>query len=252
MSSELVKHGRGDLTGNLADGNARGTVRLAQSERGERRVSRTNDTSPFYGGGRTRTLFPTYVLLCTTGFYINSTTYGTVMVTAGHCSEGNNGKKVNNGNDTASLGSTEGVHLPDPDLGLIDGSDYAAATFGAGDQTTWKSVTESANPAIGVTYCQYGATSLRRCYQYASLTEHFCDTAGCTYSLAYAYGPSGPGGSLGSGGDSGGGVFRELTSTTVGARGIVIARGCDATQCEAWDHKRQTILSTFSATVVTR
>lgn len=101
----------------------------------------------------------------------------------------------------------------------------------------------------GVVYCQYGATSLLRCYAYTALDIQLCD-GGCTNHLAYTSGPSGPSGSLGSGGDSGGGVYRELTSTTVSARGIVIARTCNVTTCEAWDYKRQTVMTTYDATVV--
>jgi len=246
MSRELVKHGRQDLSHVVENTKSKGTVRIAHSEHAVRRASRTTDTSPFFGGGRIRDTFGG----CTTGFYINSTTNGTVMVTAGHCTNGQNGITWFNGDGSASLGASEGVHFPDPDLGLIDGSGYASDTFGGNNQTTVKSVTASADPATGVTYCQYGATSLRKCYAYTSLNYQFCDSSGCTNNLAFSSGPAGPGGSLSSAGDSGGGVFKELTSTTVSARGIVIGNGCSATVCQTVDHKRQTILSTYNATVV--
>ena len=44
------------------------------------------------------------------------------MVTAGHCSNGNNGRTVWNGNDSEQVGTTEGVRFPNPDLVLIDGA----------------------------------------------------------------------------------------------------------------------------------
>jgi hypothetical protein len=49
----------------------------------------------------------------------------------------------------------------------------------------------------------------------------------------------------------GGGVHREV-SGGISARGIVIARGGDAQHCYACDHKRQTVLNTYDATVVTQ
>lgn len=230
---------------------ASGLLRLRQIQLGPVRSTRNADTSPHWGGARTRTsLGGGLIGLCTTGFYINSATNGTAMVTAGHCAnDGQNGLTVRNGDASVVMGTTEGGRFPDPDLGLIDGGAYSGRTYSSTNQTSNKAIASGGGPATGTVYCQYGATSLRRCYSYSSLSVQLCD-GGCTNGLAFAQGPSGPGGSMGSGGDSGGGVFRELTSTTVGARGIVIARTCDASDCYAWDHRYQTVLSTYDATLV--
>ncbi|MFN8517920.1 MAG: hypothetical protein U0667_00710 [Chloroflexota bacterium] len=232
----------------VADARRDETLRLRKNERGDAtRSSRTSDSSPFRGGARIHIGNAG----CTTGFYIDSNTNGTVMVTAGHCSNGNNGRTVWNGNDSEQVGTTEGVRFPNPDLVLIDGAAYNARSYAWNDQTTTKAVTGSANPTTGVVYCQFGATTLRVCYAYDSLSEQFCDESGCTNSLAFTEAPQGPNCSMGSGGDSGGGVHREV-SGGVSARGIVIARGGDAQHCYAWDHKRQTVLNTYDATVVTQ
>lgn len=174
------------------------------------------------------------------------------MVTAGHCSEGLNGRAVWNGNQTAQVGTTEAAHFPDPDLALIDGSAYAARSYSWNDQTTNKAISASAEPTTGVVYCQMGATNLRICAAYSALDVTLEDAGGITRHLAQANGPSGPGMSLGSVGDSGGGVYRELTGGTLSARAVVVAGFCTVTTCYRWDHKRSTILSTFTATVVTQ
>ncbi len=215
-------------------------------------LGRANDTSPFWGGGKTRTLFTGYYNQCTTGFYLNSTTNGTVMLTAGHCSEGQNGRAVWNGNQSAKVGTTEAAHFPDPDLALIDGSAYAARSYSWNDQTSNKAISSSAEPTTGVVYCQMGATSLRVCAAYNALDVTLEHEGGITRHLARASGPAGPGGSLGSPGDSGGGVYRELSGGTLSARGMVQAGWCTAVTCYRFDHKLSTILSTFSATVVTQ
>jgi hypothetical protein len=213
------------------------------------RAGRTNNTSPFYGGGKINVSVPQGLNLCTTGFYISSSSNGTVMVIAGHCSEGLNSRAVWNGNNSAQIGNTEGVRFPDPDLGLIDGSSFDDRSFAWNDQTTHKDISGALEPTTGVAYCQFGAVSLRRCYSYIALDVAYEDVYGVTNHLALAAQPSGPGQSLGTGGDSGGGVFREVT-TTISVRALVVARGCDATTCFALDHKLNTILATYQAYTV--
>lgn len=226
----------------------RGTLRIEAAKSGDVSLaSRNADTSPFWGGAR----ILTNVGSCSTGFYVNSTTNGTAMVTAGHCFNGLNGKNVTNGNGSASLGTSEHASLNDPDLALIDGAAYANRSYSAPDQISFEPITASGEPATGVVYCQMGASSLIRCSTYSSLDETINVPTGVTHHLAYTSGPSGPNGSLGTGGDSGGGVFRDF-STSLSARGIVIAAGCNVTTCARWDHKLSSVKSFFSATVVTQ
>lgn len=210
-------------------------------------ASRGADGTPHWGGAR----IITNVGGCSTGFYLNSSTHGTVMLTAGHCYNGN-GDVTTNGNNTANVGASEGVSRNAPDLALLDGSTYAATSYSANNQTTAKAISASGNPTTGVVYCQMGATSLRKCSAYSSLNASATTDTGTTHGLAYTSGPSGPGGSLGSGGDSGGGVFRELSSNSLSARGMVKAAGCDVSSCARWDHRLSTITSFYSATVVTQ
>jgi hypothetical protein len=223
-----------------------GTVRISQAGLGDfSSLSRGADTEPFWGGARIWTNNGG----CSTGFYLNSSTYGTVMLTAGHCYN-NDGGWTWNGNYAYSVGTSEGV-LKDPDLALIDGASYYRRSYSWNDQTSYKLISEASNPTTAVVYCQMGATTLRVCSAYSSLDVTATYGGYTRHHLAYTSGPSGPGGSLGSAGDSGAGVYRELSGGTLGARGVVVAGGCDSTTCSRWDHKLQTITSTYSATVVT-
>jgi hypothetical protein len=215
------------------------------------RLGSYNDFAPFYGGARIYVaLGGGYYGECSTGFYLDSATNGTVMLTAGHCAEVN-GHPVWNGDFSVQIGNIEGRHLPDPDLALIDGSNFSPHSYSWSNATSFKQISASANPSTAVTYCMLGATLQRRCYAYSSLTAQFCDDWGCTNNLAWAVRSTSQG-AMNAGGDSGGGVFRELSATnTLSARGMVVAGGCDPYQCVAFDHKRQTITTTFDASVVT-
>lgn len=218
------------------------TLRLIPASAGDfADASRGADGEPFWGGAR----ILSDVGGCTTGFYLNSASFGTTMLTAGHCFNGN-GDVTWNGNSSFAVGTSEGRSYPDPDLALLDGETYAPRSYSAKNQTSSKAISASGNPPTGVVYCQMGATSLLICSAYSSLDA---DALGA-HQLAYTSGPSGPSGSLGSGGDSGGGVYRELTDGTLSARGMVKATGCNVTTCARWDHKRQTILTFYDATVV--
>jgi hypothetical protein len=225
-------------------------LRVIHTDGGTPRLSRTADSSPFWGGAKTRierngNLYG----FCSSGFYVSSATFGTAMLTAGHC--GINSDVVRNGNDTATVGAIEGRHFSDPDLALIDGSAYAPVTYGWNDQTTTRQTTQSGEPTTGVVYCQFGYASLRICSSYSMLDYTLVDDVGHpTRHLAYTSGPSGPSGSLGTAGDSGGGVFRELGGEAVGARGTVVGGLCDASTCWRADHRLGTILAYYDATVV--
>ena len=221
---------------------AAGTLRLIPASAGDFvNAARGSDSEPFWGGAR----ISTDVGLCSTGFYLNSATFGTTMLTAGHCFNVN-GDITWNGDSSLKVGTSEARSYPDPDLALLDGETYFPRSYSANNQTASKPISASANPTTGVVYCQMGATSLRICSAYSSLEA---DAVGA-HHLAYTQGPAGPSGSLGSGGDSGAGVYRELTDSTLSARGIVKAAGCNVTLCSRWDHKRQTILAFYDATLV--
>jgi streptogrisin B len=230
-------------TATFASARDSGTLRIHEMPRGSVRKGRLNDLSPFRGGAK----IETDLGFCSTGVYINSATQGTVMVTAGHCTLGN-GNTIFNGNFTSQLGTTEGDQYPDPDLIVIDGKNYNPRSFAANDNTTWKEVTGSADPTTGVTYCQVGYVSKRKCYSYSALDETICDE-GCTNHLARAAAGI-QGGLLNQSGDSGGGVFAEKSDGTLSFRGIVIAGGCNPSSCFAWDHKRQTVRSVYDANIV--
>ena len=171
------------------------------------------------------------------------------MVTAGHC--GLNGDTVFNGNGSQVVGTMEGRVFPDPDLAVIDGMAYAARSYSANDQTSSKPIVNAASPATATTYCQMGYVSLRICASYSSLNAQFCDAGGCTNSLAFtSRACTNP---LGQPGDSGGGVFRELAGSELGARGIVIAGATlgPGGQCGRYDHRWATIQARYNATIQT-
>lgn len=224
---------------------AQGALRVTTAEAGavQRLAGRLADTPPFFGGGR----ICTDTGACSTGFYIDSATRGTVMLTAGHC--GVNGDPVLNGNEQLVVGLIEGRSFPNPDLAVIDGNTYAARSFSANDNSSSKAISNAVNPTTGVTYCQMGWVSRRVCSSYSSLNAQFCDEAGCTNGLAFTSRPcsSGP---LGQEGDSGGGVFKEA-SGTLSARGVAIAAGPIGTgaNCARYDHRLSTILAHYDAEV---
>lgn len=223
------------------------TLRIQTSDKGgvNRSAGRLADTEPFFGGGRIHISGNG----CSTGFYINSTTRGTVMLTAGHCTA-SDGVTVWNGSDTLTLGTIEGRSFPDPDLATMDGKSYAARSFSANNDTSSKAISNAVNPGTGATYCQMGSYIQRVCSSYSSLDTQFCDP-GCTNHLAFTSRlcSSGP---LALSGDSGGGVMREASNGTLGARGIVIAAGPIGTGnvCVRYDHILPTILAYYHATVV--
>lgn len=121
-------------------------------------------------------------------------------------------------------------------------------SFAWNDQTTAKAITGSGEPALGVTYCQFGYVALRKCSTYIDLDTELTD-GGITRHLALTSSPGGPGQSLGSPGDSGGGVYREAGGT-IGARGTVVGGFCDAQGCFRFDHKLSTIKNMYNAAVV--
>lgn len=224
-----------------------GVLRISNAESGQdvRFAGRLADSPPFFGGGRIISQFGDG---CSTGFYISSATYGTTMVTAGHCA--GNGVQFANGNLTLIVGTMEGSSLPNPDLGLLDGASYSARSFSAGNTTSSKPITEDAEPITGTTYCQFGSVSYRKCASYSSLNYQICDASGCTSGLAFtARECSSP---LAAGGDSGGGVFREYADATIGPRAIVVGGGQLGTgnTCFRVDHRRNTITSFYSAVVL--
>lgn len=233
--------------GNVETAIADRTLRIDTGQPGEiGRLGRLNDGSPFWGGAK--------VIIagggCSTGIYINSSTNGTAMVTAGHC--GLNGNEAWNGNDTLLVGTMEGRKFPNPDLALIDGKSYSGKTYCGNDTTTNCSVTGWANPTTGVTYCNMGYAIRRACSAYSILNDDFCDSSGCTTNLAYTSRPCSVG-ALGFPGDSGGGVFRENSTGIVSARGTVVGGGTinGGATCVRDDTKIGTIWSTYDATLIT-
>jgi len=98
---------------------AHGALRITEAGAGDfsSAASRGADSSPFWGGAK----ISTDIGGCSTGFYLNSSTNGTVMLTAGHCF-GGNGKTTKNGNQTLVVGTSKGRSI-DPDTALVDGQD---------------------------------------------------------------------------------------------------------------------------------
>lgn len=210
-----------------------------------RLAGRLTDTTPFYGGAKV--IYPNGSG-CSTGFHINSGTNGTVMVTAGHC--GTNGSVLVNGQGSIVVGTVEGRSLPDPDLALIDGKDYAGRSYSANNTSSSKRITDARNPGTGTLYCQMGYKVQRLCASYSSLSAQYCDIQGCTNLLAFTS-RSCDIGVLGLPGDSGGGVFLEFADGTLGARGIVVAGPVIGTNtCTRYDHRWGTILVRYDATIV--
>lgn len=211
------------------------------------RAGRGDDTSPFKGGARIR---PPGTGNCSTGFYINSSVYGTVMVTAGHCT--GSGQVFRNGTNALVVGTVEGRFFPDPDLALIDGQNYSPRSFALADNTTLKFISEAQSPTTGVLYCNMGYVSRRVCSSYTALAAQYCDSFGCTTNLAFTSRPCSQG-ELSQAGDSGGGVYRELATGKLGARGTVVASPTlgPGTTCTRYDHKWSTISTRYSATIVT-
>lgn len=226
-------------------------------------AGRYNDSSPYWGGAKIYVdIGGGFAKACTTGFQINSSTNGTVMVTAGHCSMNDNnlvalnGRTTWNGSGSFSvvIGTTEGNKWPQTDVVAIDGQTYGTRSYSANDALSSRIISGQSSPGTGILYCQYGQVMQRVCFQLESLSITNCPPEWdgiCTSNLAMATGPSGPGGSLTSQGDSGGGLFRELVSGYISARGIVHGGGCDVSECVGLFVKVQTILNVYDATIVT-
>jgi hypothetical protein len=259
VATTLLPHLVSDAIGKELDGNSglesvassvkAGTLRITQASPGSSsRMGRNDDSEPFRGGSRIRL----GDAVCSTGFTLGGTAWGTVEVTAGHC--GTNGTSVWNGQSSNLVGTLRGRSLPNPDLAVIAGKNYVAKSYSAYNLTSSKNISGSANPATGVSYCQMGAISWRVCTSYDALNAAFCDDSGCTNNLAYAeQGCSTQSGDLARPGDSGGGVYRELSGGTLNVRGLVVAAGrLSPTVCARWDHKVQTIVNHYGAFVVTQ
>lgn len=220
-----------------------GSLRVTSSGRGSssRLSGRLADVAPFWGGGKV-----TFPGSCSTGVYLSSNTFGTVLTTAGHCAT--NGTTAWNGDHSLVVGTVEGRSFPDPDIELMDGQNYWPREFCKGDNTSWCYVIGDGTPVVNVTYCNLGYVSRHLCSKYNAIDARYCDASGCTYHLAHTQRACSSG-VLGSPGDSGAPVAEDISSNTVRAKATVVAGTIPPlpTTCERWDQRMDTILDHYSA-----
>jgi hypothetical protein len=93
--------------------------------------------------------------------------------------------------------------------------------------------------------------SQRICFALDSLDEMVCfdGTFNCSDHMLYGESAANDGPFVHEG-DSGGGLWRELSDGSASSRGISNAGGCDSVICSYYATKTQRILNTFNATVV--
>lgn len=200
--------------------------------------SRRSDTTPYWGGASIKSNGAT----CTSTFAVqkNGVRY---MPTAGHCFT--LGANVYTSDGNAWYGSVkERASLPSYDMELIGGSTYGNSIYTGGtNSTTSKRVASAANPIVGTTgYCFSGQTSGEKCNQKVeSLNATVCTELGCTPGVIQFSGTAPLKG------DSGG-PFYWPDTTTVHARGLVIASNFNGT---GWAEKWSTIAARFGVTIVT-
>jgi len=199
---------------------------------------RRSDTAPYWGGASIKSGGGT----CTSNFAVqkNGVRY---MATAGHCFT--QGSNVYTSDSNAWVGSVvERAGLPTYDMELDGGSSYGNSIYtGGANSTTSKRVASATNPVVGVTgYCFSGQTSGEKCNQKVeSLTATVCTELGCTPNVIQFSGTAPLKG------DSGG-PFYWPDSTTVYARGLVIASNFSGT---GWAEKWSSISARFGVTIVT-
>ena len=188
--------------------------------------SRKSDVPSYWGGaGVTASVG---IPWCSTGFTVQNVFGTRSQVTAGHCfSNGTNGYT----DGGRWMGTVSGNGLPPQDMELIGGSFYWGYIYTGGvDSSTGLPVVGAGDPVVGYNnYCHSGRTTGENCGHTAtSVTAQVCTSSGCK-SPAIAF----IGGTLPAGGDSGS-PFYVKTSTSVWARGIIIAVGGGTAYAEKW------------------
>lgn len=174
------------------------------------RLTRTSDAAPHKGGA----VISNGSGDCSSGFTVRSgsTRYST---TAGHCGGGS----WTSGSHTFAT-STYTPFFPTYDISRLSGSTYTNQIYGSNNNFSSRIVNSRGNPAIGYTYCNFGAVSRYNCFTQTHSTQSHCGIAGCTVNLALSSTP----GSEGLPGDSGGPIGRTSGSAYAKARGMVVAQ----------------------------
>jgi hypothetical protein len=203
--------------------------------------SRKSDIPSYWGGaGVTASVGTPW---CSTGFTVQNGAGTRSQVTAGHCFS--NGQNTYTENGGLFMGSVSGNGLPvGQDMELIGGSSYWGYIYTGGvDSSTGLPLVGAGDPVVGYAdYCHSGRTTGENCGHTAtSVTAQVCTQTGCK-SPVIAF----TGGVLPAGGDSGS-PFYVKTSTSVWARGIVIAGGGGTAYAEKWSR----IASRFGVSIVT-
>jgi hypothetical protein len=193
-------------------------IEVHVSEQTASRASRSNDTSPHFGGASISGPGGT----CTSGFSVTLNSSGNDKgITAGHC--GSNGDAFSSG--SYFFGDLVGKsNFPTYDQARLSGSTYAAGLYTDGADTYSIRFPQNANDgAVGDLICLSGATTRSVCnVEIKSLTASFCDAAGCTTYVMR--GKKADGGVIAHLGDSGGPVYHRNSSTDdASIRGMIFA-----------------------------
>jgi hypothetical protein len=214
-----------------------------------RRLSRSADYSPFWGGAQTKfTGWSNDPYDCTTGFTVHLPT-GNALVTAGHCGYPGVGTTAYSPGSGAVQGSIAfRATFPTYDMEIINGKSYGAEIYK--DNTTGVFVNGATDPVLnnGI-YCYSGARTGTQCHQLVfNLDMKYCDTDGCTlHVMGFSYGDGNS-----NCGDSGAPFY--LPGTTVGIRGMVFAgqtSDCTSSGPDNFAEKWSTIHSYWNDTIVT-
>jgi hypothetical protein len=145
------------------------------------RLSRQNDSAPFWGGAAVTDFASPKTHTCTTGFTVKNAAGTRFLTTAGHCF----GALVNVfspalANQTGKI--TNKAPFPNRDMELIGTKTYAPVIY-TGDATGVASTVKGASdPVIGRSiYCYSGQKTFDSCgYTVTNLSFNYCDSDGCT------------------------------------------------------------------------
>ena len=231
-----------DLVASLTDAvRDKGRVLKVRATKVKDNYSRKYDIPSYWGGaGVTASVGSAW---CSTGFTVQNGAGTRFQVTAGHCfSNGTNTYTELGGRWMGSV-SGNGISVGQ-DMELIGGSSYWGYIYTGGtNSSTGLPVVGAGDPVVGYSdYCHSGRTTGENCgHRVNSVTAQVCTQTGCK-SPVIAF----TGGVQSAGGDSGS-PFYVKSSTSVWARGIIIAGNGTTSYAEKWSR----IASRFGVSITT-
>jgi hypothetical protein len=208
-----------------------------------RRLSRINDSEPYWGGGEVVSNTGVENVACSSGFTVLKSG-AAWMTTAGHCFPNEN--FVHDGVGDA-YGQVLYQIFPLRDVELIGNKQYGAWIWlGTLTSPSWGHVSGAANPLVGTNYCSSGFKTLEKCGMPATgVNVYSCDNNGdCTDKMVRFSGVRWVDG------DSGGPIFYKYSTNpiTVQAKGTIIGDWNGNSYGQQWSG----IVDAFGVTICTR